>query len=72
LLPRCRQDIYENKKLNFNLFLALKRSCHKPSAFYKGIILPLLEEDDVTLKEAIIFSSIIKKKSLPILHSRYL
>jgi essential nuclear protein 1 len=36
LLPKCRDNFMETGKLHFHLFLALKRSCYKPSAFYKG------------------------------------
>lgn len=36
LLPKCRDDIYFTKRLNFHLFLALKKATYKPAAFYKG------------------------------------
>lgn len=69
LLPRIRQDIQENKKLNFHLYLALKKALYKPSAFFKGILLPMCEEGDCTLREATIISSVLKKVSVPVLHS---
>ncbi len=43
LLPRIRDDIVEYKRLNFQLFMALKKSIFKPAAFFKGILLPLCE-----------------------------
>ena len=33
----------QNKKLNWHLYMALKKSVFKPAAFYKGIVLPLCE-----------------------------
>jgi essential nuclear protein 1 len=69
LLPKCRDDIFSNKRLNFHYYLALKKATYKPAAFYKGILLPLGASGDCTLKEAIIFGSILNKASIPQLHS---
>lgn len=69
LLPRIRREITERKNLSFQLYLALKKSLWKPAAFYKGILLPLCDEGDCTLRQATIISSIIKKASIPVLHS---
>jgi essential nuclear protein 1 len=69
LLPKCRDDVYYHKRLNFHLYLALKKATYKPAAFYKGIILPLAAAGDCTLREAIIFGSVISKMSLPQIHS---
>lgn len=70
LLPRLRDDIAEYKKLNFHMYNALKRALYKPAAFYKGIIIPLCEEtSEVSLREAVIISSILKKTHVPMLHS---
>ncbi|XP_034489759.1 bystin [Drosophila innubila] len=69
LLPRIRDDLCEYKKLNMHLYNALKRALFKPAAFMKGIILPLLEAGDCTLREAIIFGSIVARSSIPVLHS---
>ncbi|KAM7348162.1 bystin [Cochliomyia hominivorax] len=69
LLPRIRDDLAEYKKLNMHLYNALKRALFKPAAFMKGIILPLLEAGDCTLREAIIFGSVIARNSIPVLHS---
>lgn len=69
LLPKCRDDIYYHKRLNFHLYLALKKATYKPSAFYKGIVLPLAAAGDCTLKEALIFGSVVSKMTLPQIHS---
>lgn len=69
LLPRVRDDLSEYKKLNPHVYTALKKALFKPSAFMKGIILPLLESGDCTLREAIIFGSIIARNKIPVLHA---
>ncbi|KJE88905.1 bystin [Capsaspora owczarzaki ATCC 30864] len=69
LLPRVRDDIAEFKRLNFHLYMALKKSLFKPAAFFKGILLPLCQAGNCTLREAIIISSVMTKVSIPPLHS---
>lgn len=69
LLPRIRDDLAEYKKLNPHLYCSLKKALFKPAAFMKGIILPLLEAGDCTLREAIIFGSVIARNQIPVLHS---
>ncbi|CAM0135695.1 snoRNA-binding rRNA-processing protein [Umbelopsis sp. WA50703] len=69
LLDRVRDDIVENKKLNYQLYMALKKGTYKPSAFFKGILFPLCESGTCTLKEAAIVGSVISKVSIPVLHS---
>ncbi|OWF38862.1 bystin-like [Mizuhopecten yessoensis] len=69
LYPRIRDDIAEYKRLNFHLYMAVKKSLFKPAAFFKGILLPLCEAGDCTLREAVIVSSILSKNSIPMLHS---
>ncbi|EXX62541.1 hypothetical protein RirG_160700 [Rhizophagus irregularis DAOM 197198w] len=69
LLEKVRDDIHENKKLNYHLYMALKKALYKPAAFFKGILFPLCESGTCTLKEAAIIGSIISKVSIPILHS---
>merc|ERR1711946_115940 len=65
LLPRVRDDIAEYKKLNFHLYQALRKALFKPGAFFKGFLLPLCEERNCTLKEAVVFASILAKNSIP-------
>ena len=67
LLPSLRNDIRINKKLNIHYYKSLKRSLFKPSAFFKGIILPISQ--NLNFKEAAIFGSILKKCSIPVNHA---
>ncbi|KAJ3278039.1 hypothetical protein HDU79_001914, partial [Rhizoclosmatium sp. JEL0117] len=69
LLDRVRDDIAETKKLNYHLYLALKKSLYKPAAFFKGLLLPLCESGQCTLREAAIIGSVVTKVSIPILDS---
>eukprot|EP01080_Neovahlkampfia_damariscottae_P001585 gene1585-12710_t len=67
-LPKLRQSILEDGKLNFHLYFSLKKSITNPGAFYKGLIIPLCEQE-CTSREAIVIGSVIQKLSIPILHS---
>ncbi|XP_040280047.1 bystin [Bufo bufo] len=69
LLPRVRDDIAEYKRLNFHLYMALKKALFKPGAWFKGILIPLCESGSCTLREAVIIGSILTKCSIPVLHS---
>lgn len=69
LLPRIRDDLAEYSRLNAHLYMALRKALFKPAAFMKGIILPLLESGDCTLREAIIIGSTIARNHIPVLHS---
>ncbi|XP_070037543.1 bystin isoform X1 [Nicotiana tabacum] len=69
LLPRVRDDIRKNKRLHFALYQSLKKSLYKPAAFNKGILFPLCESRTCTLREAVIFGSVIEKVSIPHLHA---
>uniref|UniRef100_A0ACD5YM01 Uncharacterized protein n=1 Tax=Avena sativa TaxID=4498 RepID=A0ACD5YM01_AVESA len=69
LLPRIRNDIKHNKRLHFALYQAMKKSLYKPAAFFKGILLPICQEGDCTLREAVIIGSILEKCTIPPLHA---
>jgi len=69
LLPRIRDDIAEYKRLNYHLYMAMKKALFKPAAFFKGVLLPLCESGTCTLREAVIVSSALSKVSIPVLHS---
>lgn len=69
LLPRVRADIAANRRLHFALFCALRKACYKPAAFFKGILLPLCAAGNCTLREAVVLSSVMMRKSLPLLHA---
>ncbi|KAG5518304.1 hypothetical protein PMAC_003100 [Pneumocystis sp. 'macacae'] len=68
LFDRVREDILEHKKLNYHLYMSLKKSIYKPAAFFKGFLFPICE-NNCTLKEAAIIGSILSKVSVPVLHS---
>jgi essential nuclear protein 1 len=67
LLPAIRNDIRKNKKLNIHYYKCLKKAIFKPSAFFKGLIIPLSK--NCNAKEASIIGSILKKCSIPVVHS---
>ena len=69
LLPRIRKDIQDHKRLHFALFMALKKATFKPAAFFKGMLLPLCQSKTCTLREAVIFSAVLARCSVPALHS---
>ncbi|PVV04167.1 hypothetical protein BB560_001339 [Smittium megazygosporum] len=69
LLDRVREDIRSNKKLNYHLYMALKKALYRPAAFFKGILFPLCESGDCTLRESVIIGSVLSKVSIPVLHS---
>jgi len=69
LLPRVRDDIAEYKRLNFHLYQSLRKALFRPGAFFKGIVLPLVEGRDCTLREAVIIGSVLSKNSVPMVHS---
>jgi len=69
LYPRVRDDIAEYKRLNYHLYMALKKALFKPAAFFKGILLPLCQAGNCSLREAVIIGSVITKCSIPLLHS---
>jgi essential nuclear protein 1 len=67
LLPAVRSNIDQHNKLNYHLYMAVKKSVFKPSAFFKGFLLPLAR--DCSAREAAIIGSILIKVSLPVLHA---
>jgi essential nuclear protein 1 len=69
LLEKCRDDIRNNLKLNYYYFLAIRKALYKPSAFYKGFLLPLAQSGNCTLREATIIGSALAKQSIPGIHS---
>lgn len=69
LLPAVQADIADTQKLNIHLYNALKKALYKPSAFFKGVVFPLLTESRCTQREATIVASVVAKVSVPVLHS---
>ena len=39
--------------MNYHLYQALKKSLYKPAAFYKGIVIPLVESGVVRVKRIV-------------------
>lgn len=68
LYPRVRMDIEKHKRLNYHLYASLKKAIYKPSAFFRGFVLPLAQEE-CSAREAIIVSSVLQKISIPAIHS---
>lgn len=68
LLPAVRQDIAENKTLNYHHYQSIKKAIFKPKAFFRGFLFPLCE-DDCNLREATIIGSVLSKVSIPVMHS---
>ena len=69
LLPRVRDEIQEYKKLSFHIYQCVFKAMYKPAAFFKGILLPLCDSGNCTLREAAIFGSVLRKVSIPVLHA---
>ena len=69
LLEKCRDDIANNKNLNYHYYMALKKAMYKPGAFFKGILLPLIQSGDCTIREATIIGSVLGKVSIPVNHA---
>ena len=67
LVPAIKNDIKKNKKLNIHYYNCLKRALFKPSAFFKGIIIPMSKT--LSGKEASIIGSILRKCSIPNNHA---
>lgn len=58
-----------NKKLHPLLFRALRKSLFKPSAFFRGILLPMAEGGDCTLREAVVLGAIVSSMTIPPIHA---
>jgi len=70
LLPRIRDDIQFYKKLSFHMMQCLKKALYKPAAFFKGILIPLCQDNDTcTLREAAIICACLREHSIPPLHA---
>lgn len=69
LLDRVRDALQETRKLNVHLYASLRKSLYKPAAFFKGLLFPLLQSGNATLREATIVASVLTRVSVPVLHS---
>ncbi len=68
-LPALRIDIREHGKLNFHYYAALKKAIYKPAAWFKGVIFPMCEDKNTTLREAAVLGSAVMKVSMPMAHA---
>ncbi|MES1914388.1 MAG: hypothetical protein MHM6MM_006470 [Cercozoa sp. M6MM] len=68
LLERCRDDILKHRRLNYHLYVSLKKALFKPRAFIQGVLIPLVQTE-CTAREAVIFGSVLAKMSVPVAHS---
>jgi len=69
LLPKFRDQVKNDKAVNYHLYRALKKALFKPQAFFKGLLFPLLAEAEPSNREAVIVGSVLAKTSVPVLHS---
>jgi len=65
LLPVIHHHFTEERKLHPSLYMAIKKALFKPVAFYKGFLLPLAQDEECTLKEALVIASVLQKMHLP-------
>lgn len=59
----------EFRKLNVHMFAALKKAVYKPSAFVKGILLPMCSSDSFSLNAAHVIRGVLNSVSLPVFHA---
>ncbi|KAJ9469417.1 Bystin [Diplonema papillatum] len=69
LLPSIRSAFRNTGKLHSHAYAAVRKALWKPAAFNKGFLLPLAAEPDLTMKEALVVSSILSKTSMPRAHA---
>lgn len=62
LLPNVKENIETYKKLNYHLYMAVKKAMFKTGAFFKGFLIPMAK--DASTREAIIIGSILTKMSI--------
>lgn len=65
LLPIVHHRMQEEKKLHPSLYMAIRKALFKPVAFYKGFLLPLAQDEECTLREALVIASVLQKMHLP-------
>jgi len=65
LLPLVQKNINTYKKLNYHLYMAVKKAMFKTGAFFKGFLLPLAMECNT--RDAVIIGSILQKMSINVL-----
>eukprot|EP01001_Neometanema_parovale_P005759 NODE_2168_length_1493_cov_85.086131_g2060_i0.p1 GENE.NODE_2168_length_1493_cov_85.086131_g2060_i0~~NODE_2168_length_1493_cov_85.086131_g2060_i0.p1 ORF type:complete len:462 (+),score=118.28 NODE_2168_length_1493_cov_85.086131_g2060_i0:65-1387(+) len=69
LLPSVRAWMKENKALSPYLFMSIKKAMFKQKAWIKGFLLPLCEDQNCSLREALTVGSILAKSNIKVLHA---
>eukprot|EP01059_Diplonema_ambulator_P029276 TRINITY_DN4858_c0_g1_i2.p1 TRINITY_DN4858_c0_g1~~TRINITY_DN4858_c0_g1_i2.p1 ORF type:complete len:451 (+),score=99.28 TRINITY_DN4858_c0_g1_i2:42-1355(+) len=69
LLPYVRSSFKHTGRLHSHAYAAIRKALWKPAAFNKGFLIPLAAEPDLTMKEAMIVSSVLSKASMPRAHA---
>ena len=64
ILPKIIDDIKTNGKLNAHLYECLKVTLYKPISWFTGFMLPLVNNEQCTLKMAQIVASCLKRNSV--------
>ena len=68
--PLCSHTLaHRHPRLALWCLQSLKKATYKAAAFYKGLLLPLCASGTCNLREAVIFTSVIRRTSIPVLHS---
>ncbi|KAG5472270.1 hypothetical protein LSCM1_03669 [Leishmania martiniquensis] len=65
LLPIVHERLLEEKKLHPALYMAVRKALFKPVAFFKGFLLPLVMDEECTLREALVVASVLQRCHLP-------
>lgn len=60
-MTMVRKDIKKNKKLNYHLYSALRRAFFKPASWFRGVLFPLCEDRETSIREAELIASILVK-----------
>lgn len=79
LAPKVSHQIAKDGKLGYHLYDALRRAIYKPTAFFKGLVLPIAAGQEVATfpgqnpaplsKEVIVYASILSRIHIPQMHA---
>jgi essential nuclear protein 1 len=64
LLPRVRDEVQQTRKASAQVYQAIRKATYKPGAFFKGLVLPLAEDPDCSIREAFAFTTVLKRVAL--------
>jgi|UniRef100_A0A7S4FIF0 essential nuclear protein 1 len=69
LLPSVRSWMKETKHMPPHYFMAIRKAIFKQKAFIRGFLLPLVEEQDCGLREAMVVGSVLQKTSIKVVNA---